>query len=258
MLSEMNTFIKSGNLDELLSTVKYSRCPECSYNHPEIQGILVYEAQHSDNLLLKARSFYLLHIALRNKNLQIHSPEDKKKYSDLSDNFYKIFISLVMSNDENFETRKKEWESLYVSIPADKVEQINRLTTFRAKKKWMEFKSEYDHSPKYIDEATFLAKLAFNGKIMGTTPDMYLELANTQYYAEGYIAMGDYVYQKNLSYSIEMYKKALLVYNDIRGYERFVAINEIPTEEMKIKRTELERMHAQLKDELLRLGEFAV
>lgn len=253
---EDDTFIKPGNFERLLSTIRYSSCPQHSYNHPLIQGVLVFQAQHSgEDFLAKARAFYLLHIALKNKILQIQNIEEKKEYSDLANKFQEISRSLIASNRQNFEAQKQQWEELYVSIPETEKEQIKRLTSSRMNKKWIAFQNEYDTAPKYIDEAILLAQLIFNHKITTGTANMYLEFANTEYYAQGYIAMGDYVYKSDRSYAAEMYQKALLEHNDLRGYQRFVAIAETPTEEMERKKEELEKMHLQLNGELIRLSQ---
>lgn len=254
--SVRDTFIKEGNIVDLLRAVKYSSCPEHSYNHPAIQGALVFKIKNDRDPLEKALAFYLLHVALKNKNLHIQSSQDQMEFSELSQRFREISIALATSNGRNFDEQEEEWKSLYVSIPVDEKDQIKKLTIYEMNQEWEMLQGEYDRSKKYVDQAILLAKLAFIKKI-DVMPDPYIRFANTPYYAEGCLAIGDCTYRRNPDYSKSMYQEALLDHNDIRGYARFIAAGGKPSELMEAKREELERMHAQLKNELLTLEQFA-
>jgi hypothetical protein len=259
----MDKFIKPGNLEELLETVPYSGAPERSYNHPVIQGVLVFEAQNSDNLLEQARAFYLLHIVFNNRRMQTQITSQKDKFEKARNKVLTKSRELftAISAEADFEEQKETWRKKYVFTKKD--ERVKVLTALQWEQDWMEYEKQYNLLEiKYMSESILVAKAAFHKKTIHS-PREYLQHANKQYYAEGFLALGEYLQtlaQCDLSKETlylekakQLYKRALLEYNDIRGYNYFVVAQGEPDEEMEERHRMLKAMHDELERELTRL-----
>ena len=259
MTTTVRTFIMPGNLIECAAVLKYSSCPECALNHPCIQGSLVFEALQNDSFI-QSRAFYLLHIVMNNKRNQTQISSKRTKFERLSNQALaksREFFGVASGNLE-FITQSEEWCNIVFSKDKAAIDRdrLEIMTRWEWDQNWLEFEIEFNQlGSKYITESILLAKAAFH-KLTVQSPKVYLCYANSQYYAEGYIQMGDYLAtlaQCDLSKAPlyldkakEMYRKALLVFDDIRGFEHFTVIGGDVDEEMIERNRLLTSIHDEL------------
>lgn len=273
-VSYINPLVSRGNLGTLLARVPYNTCPEFAYNHPSIQGALIFDAESGATPFIKARAFYLLHVVYDNMQLRTSKDMEDTELEKLSQNALDRSKSLLSGISEDaFNGYVKEWERdfIYNIKSTDDDERLKLLarienTYFDDKKeKWRQYKETYERlSKKYIHESIELAKAALRDDLpVKTAPKEFLRHANTQYYAEGCIKMAEYlrtlavgdVAKKEYYFNLakDLYKKALLEFDDIRGYEYLSAMGEVMEEDVVRKWRELRPMYAGLKERLLTL-----
>jgi hypothetical protein len=269
-----NVLIGQRNLEELLNNVPYNTCPEFAYNHPLIQGALVFDAELGATPLIKARAFYLLHIVYNNMQLRTANEMGDEGLKNLSKNALERSKSLLPEiSEEVFNEHAKEWRKNFIDIERSEDEK-GRLQSLIGienrffpdqKEKWNQYNTIYDQlSQKYVYESIELAKAAFRKDLVTKIPPKeFLKHANSLYYAEGCIKMAEYLRtlavgdvgkkENYLELARNLYKKALLEFDDIRGYEHLQRMESTIDEEVRIKWQELKPIYDNLERRLLTL-----
>ena len=268
--------IKAGNLEELLRQIPYSACPEFAFNSPLIQGCLIYDAISNPDPLIQARAYYLLHILLHNMILRSSSEEEDRENELMSKNALNKATKLLQEHLPDADSQEviKQWSKTYQTrIQGDQndcellfaLRRLDNTFHHNGKEKWAKYQTIYDQlQTKYIDESIRIAIVAFQNQLPSKiAPKEYLKYTNTPYYAVGYIEMAHYLRKVALvnsemreswiNLAQDLYRKAVMEFNDIRGYKYLQNMNIELDEEVRQKGLELNSIYKDLQSALVSL-----